>query len=169
VREIVVRLNADKSCTVLDDGPGIPTDTPVASLSIAEAILTWLNHWPEHPWNVYGCRAGLHAVGVSIVNLLSSRLKLTIWRDRKEHFMEFRDGEALAPLAVVGEAGEKHGTEVTFLPNPKIFSMTDFDFGTLEPHLRKRAARLPSIKIVLSDMRHAVGRRAEMLHERSWR
>ena len=108
---------------------------------------------------------GLHGVGVSVVNALSSWLKLTIWRDGKEHFMEFRDGEALAPLSVVGAAHDRRGTEVTFLPSPQTFTMTEFDFSTLEHRLRELAFLNSGVLIVLSDRRHAVEKREEMRYE----
>ena len=118
-REVIVRLNADRSCTVRDDGPGMPTDEPKAGLSAAEVIMTDLHDRPRPTHDIYGPYMGSHAASVSVVNVLASSLKLTVWRDGKEHFMEFRDGEALAPLAVVGAARDSHGTEVTFLPNPE--------------------------------------------------
>ncbi|MEX2036642.1 MAG: DNA gyrase subunit B, partial [Xanthobacteraceae bacterium] len=98
-------------------------------------------------------------------NALSTWLKLTIWRDGKEHFIEFRDGEAVAPLAVVGDAAGKRGTEVTFLPSPRTFTMIEFDFATLEHRLRELAFLNSGVTIVLSDMRHAVEKREELRYE----
>src|SRR4029079_1478401 len=95
---------------------------------------------------------------------LSTWLKLSIWRDGKEHFIEFRDGEALAPLAVVG-AASRRGTEVTFLPSPQTFTMTEFDFATLEHRLRELAFLDSGVLIILSDKRHAVEKREEMRYE----
>jgi DNA gyrase subunit B len=108
---------------------------------------------------------GLHGVGVSVVNALSTWLKLTIWRDGHEHFMEFRDGVPVAPLRIVGKAEGKTGTQVTFLPSPQTFSMTEFDFATLEHRLRELAFLNSGITITLSDMRHAVEKREEMHYE----
>jgi DNA gyrase subunit B len=102
---------------------------------------------------------------VSVVNALSSWLKLTIWRDGKEHFMEFVDGESVAPLAVVGTAHDKQGTEVSFLPSPKTFTMREFDWATLEHRLRELAFLNSGVLIVLSDMRHAVEKREEMRYD----
>jgi DNA gyrase subunit B len=90
---------------------------------------------------------------------------LRIWRDGKEHFMEFQNGDPVAPLAVVGDAAGKRGTEVTFLPSPKTFTMVEFDFATLEHRLRELAFLNSGVTIVLSDMRHAVEKREEMRYE----
>src|SRR5204862_6889570 len=141
----LVVLNPDGSCTVRDDGRGIPIGIHVSEgISAAEVVMTQLHaggkfgeaHNAANPYKVSG---GLHGVGVSVVNALSTWLKLTIWREGKEHTMEFRDGDAVAPLAVTGEAGDKRGTEVSFLPSTQTFTMTEFDFATLEHRLRELA------------------------------
>src|SRR5437588_672549 len=128
-------------------------------------VLKGLDAGGKFDQNAYKVSGGLHGVGVSVVNALSSVLKLTVWRDGNEHVMEFRDGEAVAPLAVAGPAHDKRGTEVTFLPSKQTFTMTEFDFATLEHRLRELAFLNSGVNIVLSDMRHAVEKREDLHYE----
>ncbi len=150
-KNIYVTINSNQTITVEDDGRGIPVDIHKGEkISAAEVIMTQLHAGGKFDHDSYKVSGGLHGVGVSVVNALSEKLELNIYRDGKEYEIKFGDGKSLKPLKNIGKT-KKKGTKITFLPSREIFSSIKFSSNILEKRIRELAFLNKGICITLFD------------------
>lgn len=163
---VTVALNADGSVTVTDDGRGIPVEMhKEENMPTVELVMTNLHAGGKFDQNSYKVSGGLHGVGVSVVNALSTRMEVVVYRDDKEHVIVFEHGVTVEPLRVVGDAPGKLGTKVTFTPSAETFDSVEFDISRIERRLRELAFLNSGLRIHLFDNREAGKEPIELFYE----
>ncbi|RPI29844.1 MAG: DNA topoisomerase (ATP-hydrolyzing) subunit B [Acidobacteria bacterium] len=151
--QIDVIIHVDNSVTVIDNGRGIPVDThPLKGISAAEVVMTTLHAGGKFDNETYKVSGGLHGVGVSVVNALSERLDVEIWRDGYVYQQSYRRGVPVAPFVQTGKTNRR-GTKITFTPDPEIFEVLDFNFDTLSQRMRELAYLNQGLAISVEDVR----------------
>jgi DNA gyrase subunit B len=160
---IKLKISTDNSVTVIDDGRGIPVDMHAKKgISAAEVVMTVLHAGGKFDNDTYKVSGGLHGVGISVVNALSARLDLEIWRDGKVYTQSYERGLPVTPFSQTGKT-RKRGTKVTFLPDPEIFEVLEFNYDILVQRLRELAYLNPGLNISIEDLRNE--REQEFLYE----
>ena len=150
-KNIEIDINSDGTITVRDDGRGIPIDIHKGEKkSAAEVIMTQLHAGGKFDHDSYKVSGGLHGVGVSVVNALSEKLELEINREGKKYFIEFKNGNAKAPLKAIGKS-KNSGTQIKFLPSKEIFSLIKFSTDIIQKRMRELAFLNKGVKIVIND------------------
>lgn len=163
---IVIKLHPDGSASVSDNGRGIPVDIHVEEgISAVEVIMTQLHAGGKFNNNAYKVSGGLHGVGVSVVNALSTWLEVFVWRDGSKYFMRFEDGIRVSELKKIEDHNNKKGTEVRFLPSSKTFSITTFEFEGLEHRINELAFLNSNIKITLVDERQSITKEVSFCYD----
>ena len=163
--KIEIFMNKDGSITVSDNGRGIPVDThKTEKKSAAEVIMTQLHAGGKFDHVSYKVSGGLHGVGVSVVNALSEKLELTIDRDGKKYFIEFRDGNTIKALNLISKS-KTTGTTIKFFPSKKIFSSVSFSFNVIQKRMRELAFLNKGISIILHDLTQKKDKKSEFKYE----
>lgn len=156
--EINITINEDGSCSVRDHGRGIPIDMHKSGRPALEVVLSELHAGGKFNASAYKVSGGLHGVGVSVVNALSTKLVAEVWRDKKHVRMEFSEGNVVKEMEVIGTAkASETGTQITFMPDHKIFEVTKFDYNILRRRLKELAYLNSGLKITFADMRDCDG------------
>ncbi len=162
-KEITIVIHPDNSVSVIDDGRGIPVDImPKFNKPALEIIMTKLHSGGKFDNKAYKVSGGLHGVGLSVVNALSSKLIIEVRRNSKIHTQRYELGKPVTPLDVIGES-QTTGTTVTFMPDKDIFESLDFSFDRLSSRLRELAFLNPGLRIILEDER--IAKKSEFLHK----
>ena len=153
-QKIICRIHQDNSIEIIDEGRGMPTGMHTSGKPTTEIIMTVLHAGGKFTSEGgYRTAGGLHGVGASVVNALSSWLDLTVYRDGKIFYQRFEDGaQKNSKLEIIGKTN-RHGTTVHFKPNPQLFSTVEFNYSTIQERLRESAFLLKGIEIILEDLR----------------
>ena len=164
-KKIEIFLNNNGSITVVDDGRGIPVDIHKGeNKSAAEVIMTQLHAGGKFDHDSYKVSGGLHGVGVSVVNALSEKLELEIYRDGKKYYVEFNNGKSKSPLKITGKSKES-GTKITFVPSREIFSSVKFSSQIIEKRMRELAFLNKGLKISVEDKTQKKDKKIEFKYD----